>query len=400
ACRNDNRLLKTLLLAALVPKARPFDGLSVKRLVHLNHGAVKAPMESMAVNLAATKLRELARDVHAIRIDDDADPTVHISLQSIDLRPILERANDQDSRPRRRFILRNLLWEQLGLSIQDNVVAHVVEYRCTKRAGRIRFGNVRTLSIDELRCPDSVEWQVVIDYPFDEAGYTPYDDERQLDKIRQQLGNLPTSTMVWLPTFFTKHVEDDLGDLARLDHILDKHNLRGFLSHVPPDEHQRARIDLESLRDRKRYEVLEALKKAYGLARPQPDDSHIDVNRAVQQHVQSLDDRIDARPPRAATMTEGLADLAYQLLEGRYPRHPCFRAKPTPTRLNRIREFLERLFEEKSGMVHASKQELDDLQRIADPLKLCRIIDQQVERLDNVYTDIESEREKKGVDDP
>ena len=58
ACRNDNRLVKTLLLAALVPKVPPFNGLTVKRLVHLNHGAVKAPVETMAINLAATRLRE------------------------------------------------------------------------------------------------------------------------------------------------------------------------------------------------------------------------------------------------------------------------------------------------------------------------------------------------------
>ena len=34
-CRNDNRLAKTLLMAALVPEAKPFKGLTVKRLAHL-----------------------------------------------------------------------------------------------------------------------------------------------------------------------------------------------------------------------------------------------------------------------------------------------------------------------------------------------------------------------------
>ncbi|MBW2258023.1 MAG: hypothetical protein JRI25_25945, partial [Deltaproteobacteria bacterium] len=334
-CRRDNRLAKTLLLAALVPKARPFDGLTVKRLVHLNHGAVKAPVESMQINLAATALRKLAREVHPIRMGDDADSVVSVSLQSIDLKPILERANDQDSRPRRRFVLRKLLWEQLGLTIQDNVVRHTVEFRHTRRAGRIRFGNVRTLRLEELECPDEAEWQVVIDYPFDDEGYTPHDDEKTLEAIRRELRGRSTSTLVWLPTFFSRQIDDDLGDLARLDHILDAHNLRGFLAHVPPDEHQRARIDLESLRDRKRFEVIEAMKKAYGLSRVQADDPHIDPNRAVQDHVQSLDDAVDARTPRGATLTEGLDDLAQQLLQARYPRHPHFHAIPSPARLNR-----------------------------------------------------------------
>jgi len=399
-CRNENRLVKTLLLAALVPKARPFDGLTVKRLVHLNHGAVKAPVEAMAINVAATALRNLARDVHPIRIGDDADPVVSVSLQSIDLKPILQRADDQDTRQRRRYVLRKLLWDQLGLGVHDNVVPHTVEYRHTRRAGRVRFGNVRTMRVEELTCPEDAAWHVVIDYPFDEEGYTPHDDERQLDQIRNQLGGRSTSTLVWLPTFFSKTLEDDLGDLARLDHILDAHNLRGFLSHVPPDEHQRARIDLESLRDRKRAEVREGLKKAYGLARLIDNDPHVDRNRDVQEHVQSLDEAIDARTPRGAGLAEGLEDLAQQILQARHPAHPNFHASPSPQRLTRVRDFLERLLDEPAGMLHASKSERDDLQKVAEPLYLCRVYEQQVENLTRPYDTIEAARAQQGVEDP
>lgn len=399
-CRNENRLVKTLLLAALVPKAQPFDGLTVKRLVHLNHGAVKAPVEQMAINVAATNLRSLARDIHPIRIGDDADPTVSVSLQSVDLKPILQRADDQDTRQRRRYVLRKLLWEQLGLGVHDNIVSHTVEYRHTRRAGRVRFGNVRTMRVEDLKCPDDADWHVVIDYPFDEEGYTPHDDERKLDEIRNQLAGNPTSTLVWLPTFFSKQLEDDLGDLARLDHILDAHNLRGFLSHVPPDEHQRARIDLESLRDRKRAEIREGLKKAYGLARIIDNDPHVDRNRDVQDHVQSLDDTIDARTPRGAGLADGLEDLAHQILQARHPNHPNFHASPTPGRLRTVRELLERLLDEPSGMLHASKSERDDLQKIAEPLYLCRVYEQQVESLSKQYDTIEAARAQQGVEDP
>lgn len=400
ACRGDNRLVKTLLLAALVPKARPFDGLTVQRLVHLNHGSVKAPVETMAINMAATRLRNLAREVHPIRIGDDRNPTVSVSLQSVDLKPILGRADDQDTRVRRRFILRKLLWEQLGLGVDDNTVTHTVEYKRVKRPGKIRFGNVRTMQSVDLQCPADAEWLVVIDYPFDDEGYTPLDDERRLGELRDSIKGDAVSTLVWLPTFFSKALEDDLGDLARLDHILDPRNLRGFLSHVPPDEHQRARIDLESLRDRKRFEVIEGLKKAYGLVPAQTTDHHVDLNRSVQSHVQSLDDRVDARTPRTATLADALVDLAHQVLTARYPAHPGFHAQPTSARLGRVRELLERAIEASPAMMPASRPELDELGGIAQPLQLCRVFDQQVESLAGRYDQIEQRRTQEGVEDP
>jgi hypothetical protein len=338
--------------------------------------------------------------VHALRISDAADPAVSVSLESIDLKPILQRANDQDTRTRRRFMLRQILWEQLGIESSENVVVHTVEYRHTRRMGQIRFGNVRTMRLEELLCPDDVQWNVVIDYPFDDPGYTPHDDEKRIEEARSQLGGRPAHTLVWLPTFFSRQLDDDLGDLARLDHILDPNHLRDFLSHVPPDEHQRARIDLQSLRDRKRFEVIEALKKAYGLARVLDNDPHVDPNRDVTEHVVSLDDHVDVRTPRGATLSGGLEDLALQLLNARYPKHPHFQATPSPQKLGRVRELLEKLLEWTSDLMPLDKQERDDLQRVAEPLYLCRVYEQQVERLTRVYDGIEGRRQQENVDDP
>ncbi len=397
-CRADNRLVKTLLLAALVPRARPFRDMTVKRLVHLNHGTIKAPLEAMRINLAATRLRELARDVHPIRVGDEADPGVTVSLQSIDLKPILARADDQDTRSRRRTLLRKLLFEQLGLSGTDVVEKHTVEYHKTRRTGQVRFANVRTLRAEELRCPDTAEWQVVVDYPFDDEGYTPQDDEQRVREVRDAGG--VDATLVWLPTFFSRQVLDDLGDLARLEHILTPALLRDFLSSVPPDEHQRARIDLESLRDRKRYEVVEALKKAYGLLRPQPDDPHLDQDRRVQDHVLTLHDNLAPRTPRGASMGEGLLDLAQQLLEARYPRHPVFHKVPSAARLGRVREHLEDMFERGGGTLPADKATREELQAVGEPLKLCRVLPQSVELLDTLFDSIEQQRLQAGVEDP
>ncbi len=398
ACRNDNRLIKTALLAALVPRARPFDGLTVKRLVHLNHGAVKAPIEAMRVNLAAASLRDLAREILPIRLGEGGDPTVTVSLQSIDLKPILARADDQDTALRRRAVLRKMLFEQLGLSGPGPIARHPAEIHHTKRVGAVHFANVRLMKAAELRCPDGAEWQVVIDYPFDDEGYTPEDDERRVVQARDELRG-GTPTLVWLPTFFSRAVLDDLGDLARLEHILGPDQITGFLSDIPPNEHQRARIDLESLRDRKRFEVQEATRKAYGLVRVSGDDAHLDANRAASEHVIALLE-MDPRTPRGAQMADGLSDLAVQILEARYPRHPNFQAPPTPARLGRVVEALARVIEQGGGPVPADKDTREELARVGEPLRLCRVSAQQVELLDGLLDPIDARRNQAGVEDP
>ena len=41
---NDDRLVKTLLLSALVPEVEPLKNLTASRLAALNHGTIKAPV--------------------------------------------------------------------------------------------------------------------------------------------------------------------------------------------------------------------------------------------------------------------------------------------------------------------------------------------------------------------
>lgn len=398
-CRRDNRLVKTALLAALVPQAPAFAGLTVKRLVHLNHGAIKAPVETIQVNLAATALRDISRDVDALKVEGPGDPVVKVDLQTVDTRKILDKAADQDTPQRRRTLLRQILFTQLGLPGARAVETHTVDYHHTRRSGVVSFGNVRTLRADDFECTGDAEWKVVVDYPFDEPGYSPHDDERQVEAIREELPR-PTTTLVWLPTFFSQQVMDQLGQLARLEHILDESQIRTFLADIPPDDHIQARTDLGSRRDRCRRDVLEALRKAYGLATPDERDSMLDLDRQAREHVLTLHDAIDPRTPRGAGMEDGLRDLATQILDARYPRHPPFQAAATAGRVDKVRRCLEDLAEAGGGMKPVERTDRDDLSAIAEPLRLCRVHTQQVELLDTVFEQIESARARAGEDEP
>src|ERR1019366_4260116 len=55
ACRTDNRLVKTMLIASLVPELKTFKALTASKLVQLNHGSLRAPIPGTEVNLVAQK---------------------------------------------------------------------------------------------------------------------------------------------------------------------------------------------------------------------------------------------------------------------------------------------------------------------------------------------------------
>ncbi|MBV8554438.1 MAG: phage resistance protein, partial [Planctomycetaceae bacterium] len=60
---NDDRLVKTLLLSALVPEVEPLKNLTASRLAALNHGTIKAPPGVDAARLVLNKVRAWASRV-------------------------------------------------------------------------------------------------------------------------------------------------------------------------------------------------------------------------------------------------------------------------------------------------------------------------------------------------
>src|SRR5262249_30011520 len=123
---------------------------------------------------------------------------------------------------------------------------HTQTWRGTKRLGHVRFGDVRKLGEEQLRCPEDHDYRLVIDYPFDEPGYGPKDDVRVIDEISEKTGG--TWTLVWLPSFFSKSINDLLGDLVVLEHILEtKDSQRRALAHLSVENQSRALLDLENL---------------------------------------------------------------------------------------------------------------------------------------------------------
>src|SRR5690606_16650596 len=89
-CRNDNRIAKTPLLAALAPNTPVFRALTATRLVQLNHGTLKSPVPGAEASQAAERVRSWAKQVGKVRVVGQDNPTMHVVLEGVDIRPVIQ----------------------------------------------------------------------------------------------------------------------------------------------------------------------------------------------------------------------------------------------------------------------------------------------------------------------
>ena len=399
-CRNDNRLAKTLLMAALVPEAKPFKGLTVKRLAHLNHGTIASPIPGAEMQVVAQRLRDWVSQVGALRLGEQADPEVNIHLAGVDLQPILAQAAEADTAGARKNAMRRLLFQALELDSEGTVVETELPFHGTRRKGRVRYGNVREMDDTTLTCPRELEWQVIADYPFDERGHGPDEDLRTVERFRDSrpADAPPNPTVVWLPTFFSHSLERELGDLVVLEHILDGET-RKYLGHLRVEDQSTTRADLASLRAQKEALVKRTLAQAYGLAMGS-DSAFLDQSRTVDEHFIPLLGELDIRAVLAGTMKDGFRQVVDTVLSKKYPHHPRFDGTVSATRMEKISALVEKLLDERDRRMNVEKGERNDLRAYADPLGITETGDVAVLLNERPFKEIEQQRQQAGIDTP
>ena len=398
-CRTDNRLAKTLLMAALVPETPTFKGLTAKRLVHLNHGTIATPIPGAEVNVAAEKLRRWAAQIGPLRIGEQQDPEVTLHLEGVDLKPILDSARDFDTVGARKQALRKALFEDMGLPTDAATVEHTEVYLGTKRKGTVRFGNTREMSDSQLRCPGGSEWYVPVDYPFDTPGFTPEDDLQRIEQYRNAHGDQADPTVIWLATFFSHRMEQTLGDYVVLGHILEGDTQR-YLGHLRVEDQVQARSDLRSLRDQKRDQLGRALKVVYGLVQPGSEAAAVDSSRAVDDHFVTMDPSLKINALLAGTLAQGLTQTVGRVMEHHYPHHPKFGATVTVGKLDRVRVLVERLLETQDHRMAITAADKKELRNFGDPLGITQTAEAHVLLNEAPLAAIEQQRQRASVDTP
>lgn len=397
ACRSDNRLVKTLIIAALVPEVPALKDMTASRLVQLNHGSLRVPIPGTEVNLVTKKLKDWASQVGQLHVGPQADPAVRLQLEGVELGPIIEQARHVDSPGLRQRVLRDLLFEAMGVEAtaewgKDHKHR---DWRGTDRMGHIRFGNVRKMAADALRCPDDHDWRFIIDYPFDDPGFGPHDDERVLEQFRESSGG--SWTLVWLPSFFSAAMNQMLGELVILKHIVEQPS--AYIAHLSVENQARAKNDLMNLKTQKEARVVQALEQAYGLA--QVRDGDIDSALSTEKHLIVLKPGASVQPLLAANLATALDGFVPALLEARYPRHPRFGQKLTAMRVEKLLERFGDLIDSEKKQIPADKGLVEEMRGTLEVLGLVRCSETAVSLVeDRLLQDIERKRQQQVSESP
>lgn len=401
ACRADNRLIKTLLISSLVPEVSVLKDVTASRLVQLNHGSLKVPIPGTEASLATQKLKNWASQIGQLHVGSQTDPSVRVQLEGVELAPILEQAARVDTAGARQRVLRDLLFEAMGVDrIADWGRDHVEEWRGTRRLGHIRFGNVRKMGEEQLRCPDNHDWRLIVDYPFDEPNFGPRDDEEVIEKFMEKGDG--SWTLVWLPHFFSEPINKMLGELVILEHILESTSTaRGYVSHLSVENQNRAMNDLQNLRTQKQSRIRQVLEKAYGLAKLKEDDPDLDHSQMSEQHLVVLKPGARVQPHIAANLADALTAYVPALLEARYPRHPKFTKKLTKNRVeDLVRKFGE-IIDAEDKRIPADKNLVEEMRGTLAELGLVRVTETGVHLLEErTLQELEKKRNQQGSDRP
>jgi len=369
AFRSDDRLVKTLLLSALVPEVETLRGLNAERLAALNHGTIKVPITGTEGREVLRRVRAWAASVGEIRIGEGDNPSISLQLSGVDTEGIIKQAEQQDNQGNRIRRVRQMLFEQLGVAGENEIEQyHDFKWKNTDRSCVILFKNIRELPDTSLENADE-SWKLVIDFPFDDPGHGPKDDISRLQSFRSTHPE-GTKTLCWIPQFFSEDARKDLGLLVILEHILTGDRFSQYANHLSPQDRQGAKSLLENQRSVLRQRVQNHLDAAYGLEAIAPGS--LDTLHALEPHEQfvSLSDGFEPQPPVAGNLASALDHLLSQALASDYPAAPDFEAEIKSGNLKKVYAVVSDATQTPDGRVAVDKTLRSLIRHIANPLML------------------------------
>lgn len=363
--RNDARILKTLLLSALVQEVDVLKALSAQRLAALNHGSVKSPIPGREAQDVLKKCKEWAAEVGEIKITDEQNPVISIQVTGIDIEPIVKGAEGTDNPGNRRRKIREMLFAELGIPETNELFTHFsFWWRGTQRVVEVLYENVRELTDERLRGREGA-WTVILDFPFDEPNRTPADDIARLDRFNGE----GSQTLVWLPSFLSDKAQKDLGRLVVLDYILTGERFNDYAAHLSQVDRAQAKSLAKNQRDMLQQRLKQTLEVAYGIAQD-PRDA-VDHRLGTADQFRTLDRTFQPQAPVGANLKEAFVNLLDQLFSHKYPAHPHFETEIKLPILKKVEAELVRALEDKDQRVHVADRAIRQLTRaVVNPLRL------------------------------
>jgi len=341
----EDRLVKTLLIAQIAPEATSLKNLTASKLAALNYGTVKSFIPNAEAQQVLTWVRHWSTQFPEVEIGTGTDPVLGIHLTGVDFGSVLDRVKNIDDTATRRQLIKKLLLEEFGLTEPDGLlpdIEYAHTWRGTKRKADLVFGNLR----DEKELSDQAliaapdRWRLAIDYPFDTGDGSPNDDAVRLNQLRDDKG-FDTNTIGWAPHHLSTARMDDVGKLVLLDYVLTGSRFTDNSDHLPVQDREPARMQLDNQRKNLTEQVKAALRQAYNVATG--DETNIGTPVDPANTFVALAPGVRINTPQATTLRAGLDDVLDQALDQQYPDHPRFDpAVPEVTR-RQLQEFLDLL---------------------------------------------------------
>ncbi|UJL30972.1 phage resistance protein [Mycolicibacterium vanbaalenii] len=376
--RGQERIAKTLLLSAIAPNVPALRDITAGRLAALNHGSIKAMVAGGEARVVLGVVRDWAqKDAPEISVSDGANPVIRVQLAEVDYQSVLDRIRAEDNSGRRRALLRRLIHQALGVgTAQDDLggaATRTVVWRGSRREVDIVFGNVR----DAASLPEQSfdarpgTWRAVVDYPFDEAGFTSADDINRIDRL---LAGGDRHTVVWLPRFFTESAMEDLALLVKLDWLFTGSGDRWTENsdHLSATDRAQALGILKNLESGTRTGFDNLLKQAYGI---EPADSkRITADSQQFDVLTSLSRDFQPQLPPAANLENAFLNIIDQAFSATYPNHPQFDpadSEVTARNFETVRDYVEKASTHRDGRVPTNPgADRTAVRRIAGPLRV------------------------------
>lgn len=341
--RRDDRIAKTLLVAAIAPGATSLKDLNASKLAALNFGSVVSMLPGQEAAQVVTKAKEWSGEFGEITVGSQpGDPIITLQLSGIDLDSVLVHVQAENSAPTRRALVRRLLTEQIGAEAtgtigSDYVLSHV--WSGQKRDVDVVFGTVRDAG--KLRTEAMVSadgrWRLVIDFPFDDGDHSPSDAVERLRQLRD--GDVDSDTVIWLPHYVTASRVDEVGKLVILDYLLTGGHFDQYSTSLPVVDREPARRQLTNQRDSLRAQVIGALRQAYGI--DAATDEQLGARVPDGRVFATLAKDYDPLKPSAPTLRAAVDAVLGDALDQRYPKHPTLDRPDTEVRRHELAAALD-----------------------------------------------------------
>jgi len=358
-CFQLNQVVKTTLLAQQSHKEFFADGrrlsqaITVRNLIRLNLADIRTRNERAGAARLTKLLKDVSADATELAVSGDgAEARVAVDTEGIDVADIIQQAETRVHHPDRFKLCRRLVDDELGLKLghSTETTARIL-WRGTRRKGKVRFCNVRTLQYAGGRNEFDAgkdDFLILVDYPFDEDRSKDRQDDRdRLDTVR---GRGRQWTAAWLPSHFDDAEYKALTTAAAIELV--RADPREYLSRLALSKQQAALTKLERIQTTMTERLRDAILKRYfeeGSLEPLQDGATLDLTHADRRNT--------------------VGAIAKRLLEVRYPQHPPFPRLVSGRDIDTVLAWV--IEAGKTGKpIDLKKSELDLARAIAEPLDL------------------------------